>query len=268
MVPSRFRAIAPLEPGHTSHRRRRHTTARPSAHGPGSERWLVSYADFITVLFAFFVMMYALSTVDVKKFRAMVGSLQGAFGSEQSAPSTGGDEVPPTPGPGAGAEADLAETERWLREILAADVASGLLDLRLDRRGLVISIQEAGSFETGSADLSPVTSGLLDKIAGALAQVQNLVRVEGHTDDVPIHTARFASNWELSTARATNVVAYLAQQARLMPARLSAAGYAEFHPRVANDSEALRARNRRVDIIVLNPATEAAEEPPGARPLP
>jgi chemotaxis protein MotB len=130
----------------------------------------------------------------------------------------------------------------------------------------VLSIREAGSFATGSADLSLVARGLLGDVATSLREVGNFVRVEGHTDDVPIHTPRFASNWELSTARATTVVAFLLE-AGLPPRRLSAAGYGEFHPRVENDSDASRARNRRVDMVVLNPVTLAREEPgQGAAP--
>jgi chemotaxis protein MotB len=134
------------------------------------------------------------------------------------------------------------------------------VDLELDPRGLVVSMREAGTFSTGRADLSADAQAVLAELARALAEVGNSVRVEGHTDDVPIHNERFASNWELSTARATGVVAYLLQQG-VPPDRLSAAGYGEFHPREQNDSDANRARNRRVDVVVLNPVTQAREEP-------
>ncbi len=97
-----------------------------------------------------------------------------------------------------------------------------------------------------------------------MQDVDNPVRVEGHTDDVPIHTARFQSNWELSTARATTVIAFFVVERGLSPMRFSAAGYGEFHPRTANDSESARAVNRRVDIVILNDATRRAEEPAGA----
>jgi chemotaxis protein MotB len=133
----------------------------------------------------------------------------------------------------------------------------------MDQRGLVISVREAGSFSIGSAELVPEAQDLFRQISLNLVDISNHVRVEGHTDDVPIHTPRFASNWELSTARATNVVAFFTEEAGLAPGRLSAAGYAEFHPRVPNDSPDHRAENRRVDIIVLNPQTLSREEPLG-----
>ena len=247
------------------------------------ERWLVSYADFITLLFAFFTTLYAISTVDARKLNAVVESMQAAFASDPVATradrtaGTGGVPArvalpvpPPTPG-GARRDANAAEAlsvrdvQARLGRRLERQIRDGSVDLEVDPRGLVISIREAGSFATGSAELSPVAQALLGDVAATLAEVGNLVRVEGHTDDVPIHTERYRSNWELSTARATTVVAYLIERS-LPPERLSAAGYGEFHPRVANDSDAGRARNRRTDLVVLNPVTSEREEPGAARP--
>jgi chemotaxis protein MotB len=124
----------------------------------------------------------------------------------------------------------------------------------------VISLPEAGSFPAGRAELSAQARNVMLDLAQELRALPNLIRVEGHTDDVPIHTPQFASNWELSTARATTVVQYLIEAGGLDPARLAAAGYAEYRPRLSNDSPDARARNRRVDIVVLDP-TAAIEEP-------
>ena len=126
---------------------------------------------------------------------------------------------------------------------------------------LVITVREAGSFRTGRAELDEDARRLFHEIGVTLAEVPNAVRVEGHTDDVPIHSPLYASNWELSTARATAVVDYFLQEVGVAPDRLSAAGYAEYHPRAVNDSDDHRARNRRVDIVVLNPQTREREEP-------
>jgi chemotaxis protein MotB len=238
------------------------------------ERWLVSYADFITLLFAFFTTMYAISTVDARKLTAVVDSMQAAFakGDVPSHPRRIGSgsspgpsrPVAPTramhPGSEAPGAVPVPELHSRLAQRLGRELQQGLVNLEVDPRGLVISIREAGSFATGSADLSLTAQGLLAEVSRSLREVGNFVRVEGHTDDVPIHTPRFESNWELSTARATNVVAYLLREG-MAPARLSAAGYSEFHPQVPNDSEANRARNRRVDLVVLNPVTLAREEP-------
>ena len=246
-------------------RRRSGTTPR--------DRWLISYADFITLLFAFFTTMYAISTVDASKLSSVAVGMQTAFDSATV-------EVRPPPaaimrgvlpagrgvvGAGGAAVPDArTEIERALGDILS----SHRLQLTADRRGLVLSIPEATAFPAGSADMSPAFEAVMTRLSDALQRLPNGVRVEGHTDDMPIHTPRFNSNWELSTARATHVVQFLIQQGALAPDRLSAAGYAEFHPVGENATPDGRAHNRRVDVIVLNAATSAAEEPPGKETTP
>ena len=244
-------------------RRRRHVAAQAS-----HERWLVSYADFITLLFAFFTTMYAISTVDARKLSSMVDSMQEAFDSEGL----------PRPAPHAAAKRALAarapaptidQRERDLARRLRERLDGTTVNVEIDRRGIVVSMREAGSFTTGSAELSVVAKNVLTELAATMGDDTSLkLRVEGHTDDVPIQTGRYASNWELSTARATSVVTFLVQQVGIAPQRLSAAGYGEFHPRVPNASQENRARNRRVDIVILNEDTAAAEEPQGAGPPP
>ena len=244
--------------------RRRRKRRRPEDHA-NHERWLVSYADFMTLMFAFFTALYAISTVDSKKLTAMVESVQEAFQPGRASAPRGlltGEALTPTPakdaGPGPGAEVGLADLEKRLSTQLANAVAEKRIDIELDGRGLVISIREAGSFPAGSSDLSDAARALLRELGSVLAEVGNLVRIEGHTDDVPIHTARFASNWELSTTRATNVIAFLIENPALLPDHFSAAGYGQYHPRVPNESVANRARNRRVDIVILSPSANAA----------
>jgi chemotaxis protein MotB len=129
----------------------------------------------------------------------------------------------------------------------------------MDSRGLIVSLGEVGFFDSGSDGIKPEGRTLLDTLATSLMTLDNQIRVEGHTDDVPIHTGRFPSNWELSTARATSVVSYLVLKFGLSPERLSAAGYAEFRPTASNDTEEGRARNRRVDILVMDPRYAMAE---------
>jgi chemotaxis protein MotB len=246
---------------------------------PSHDRWLVSYADFITLLFAFFTTMYAISTVDARKLTAVVDSMQAAFakGDVPSLPERIGSGTSPGPSrpivppramhppSGPAGAVPVNEVRERLASRLQRAIEQGSVDLAIDGRGLVVSVREAGSFGTGSAELSLSAQGLLADVARSLADVGNAVRVEGHTDDVPIHTSRYGSNWELSTARATSVIAFFLREG-LPPGRLSAAGYAEYHPRVPNDSEQSRARNRRVDVVVLNPMTVAREEPGPARP--
>jgi chemotaxis protein MotB len=225
------------------------------------ERWLVSYADFMTLLFAFFVTMYAISNVDKRKLSDMVESMQTAFDARRTMPHNSPrdpKEIKDAPKADPGSLDDL---QQQLAERLRSQIAGGLVGLEIDPRGLVITIREAGTFGTGRADLSDGARTVLGEVASALVSIPNPVRVEGHTDDVPIHTERFRSNWELSTARATTVVAFLVQEQGMQPWRMSAAGYGEFHPRSKNTDDAARSQNRRVDIIILNDITKQAEEP-------
>jgi chemotaxis protein MotB len=220
------------------------------------DRWLVSYADFITLMFAFFTVMYAVSTVDDRKMTPAATSIQAAF-------SIATPSVPAAADVTTTAVDDLEEVRRRLSLELTDAIDSKRLDITRDARGLVLSLPVEATFATGSADVQSDARVLLGRIATVLRPLDNGVRIEGHTDDVPIRTARYGSNWELSTARASAVVAFLIESARFEPARLSAAGYAEFHPRVANDSADNRASNRRVDVVVLNPASKRDEPAAG-----
>jgi len=249
--------------------RRRHRLRRrvlPVNH----DRWMVSYADFVTLLFAFFTTLYAISKVDLGKLTTMVSSMQQAFEATDAPGAVPrGTASVPTVGPARPANAprtDARDVRARLEERLAQELDTGQVALEVDSRGTVISMRESGSFPVGSADLTPEAREILSTIAATMADLDTAIRVEGHTDDVPIHTQRYASNWELSTTRATSVVEYLIATAGMPASRLSASGYGEFHPRVPNDSPGNRTRNRRVDLVVLNPVTRASEEPPPASP--
>jgi len=225
-------------------RRRRDRSA-----GPSKDRWVIPYADFVTLLFAFFTALYAVTSSDPGKLPTVAAAMREAVAGGPGV-LAGGDKVL--------APEDLREAiERELQD----DLASKRLELIEDRRGLVLAIPEAFAFDNGSADLSDDAALLMSRVGTVLQGVPNGVRVEGHTDNTPIHTPRFASNWELSTARATRVVAFFVSSAGVPAGRLSAAGYSEFHPRADNGSAEGRARNRRVDIVILNEATQSAEEP-------
>jgi chemotaxis protein MotB len=205
--------------------------------------------------------MYAISTVDAQKMSKMVASMQVALKGEPMPPA-------PVPLPQTGLPQpvvprldNLVELRRQLSARLQRQIQHGNVEIGVDSRGLVVSIREAGSFASGSADLSDGARALLADIAAPLSELPQPIRIEGHTDDTPIRTSRFRSNWELSTARATQVIAFLQNDLGLPASRLSAAGYGEFHPRVPNASAAARAENRRVDLVILNTATSSAEEP-------
>jgi chemotaxis protein MotB len=223
---------------------------RLSATQVSRDRWLISYADFMTLLCAFFMTVYAATLAETPAATA-------AATVEAAAPVV---ELPPEPPPVDPAVALREQVER----ALAPELAAGYLQLVEDPRGLVIEVPEAGAFAVGEAELAAEARAMLARIATMLTTLPNAVRIEGHSDTTPIRTPRYASNWDLSTARATRVVEFLVTTASVAPARLSAAGYAEFKPRAANDTAAGRARNRRVDLVLLNVGTTRAEEPAGS----
>jgi chemotaxis protein MotB len=230
------------------------------------ERWLVSYADFITLLFAFFVVLYAFARADDKKhvqvsqainqaFKSMGGLSQTAdasSGSSQDGSSSAPAEDQPQDLRAAPrTRADLERLRRELSKALAGEIAAHAISLEMGRDGLVISLREAGFFDSGSAAPKTGTLPALRQIATKLGSSPYDVRIEGHTDNIPIHNSEFASNWELSSARATNVARLVLDNRMISPERVSAAGYAEYHPIASNGDADGRAANRRVDLVVM-----------------
>lgn len=234
------------------------------------DRWLVSYADFITLLFAFFVVLYASSRADQQKQNQLAASIQSAFQAlglfPSSTPSQShsgalatatepvapvnvilGDDLSASPE----VQQDLQRLQARLTGLLSNQIARHVVALRLGRDGLVISLREAGFYSSGSSLPESQSKATLDQIATTLAATPYDLRIEGHTDNVPIHTSQFASNWELSTARATELARIFILDHSIAPGRLSAAGFAEYHPLASNETPEGRSQNRRVDITVL-----------------
>jgi chemotaxis protein MotB len=232
------------------------------------ERWLVSYADFITLLFAFFVVMFAVSQVDGKKVGRFTESFSKAVGIEVF-PESGnsiiyngegqGSDVPATPET---LPADLAAFQETLgiASTAGGDALHGLQVIRR-RNELVLRLPENVLFASGDDTVKELALKALDIIAAGLRDRKLEVRVEGHTDNRPIKTPRFRSNWELSTARATAVIRTLAADG-IPNERLAAAGYGEFRPLAPNDTEDGRRQNRRVDLVV---AVSAPLEGPASK---
>lgn len=233
------------------------------------ERWMVSYADFVTLLFAFFVVMFASSQRDHKKAQQAEDSIRAAFqsmGIFPTATKRSGLTIPPqavvTEGDVAAMAIvmkDLNGLKHRMERVLASEIANGTVTITLDQAGLLISLRDAGFFQSGSA--VPIASSLpaLTAIGRAIATTPYDVRIEGHTDNVPIHDARYADNWELSTARATVLTRLFIERDQIVPSRLSVAGYAQYHPIASNFTAEGRSKNRRVDIIVLPIRQQAVE---------
>ena len=218
--------------------------------GAGAMRWLLTYADLITLLMVFFVILYAMSNVNQQKVAALAGSLSIAF-------NQGGSSLVPMPGAGAGF-GSMGNALEQAGEEIAAEVQglaeTGQIRVFENERGIIISLQGTVLFDTGSADIRPESKNVLAAVADTLKGLGNYVQVEGYTDDRPINSLMFPTNWELSTRRASNVVRYFVEDKGLSSERFAAAGYGEFRPLYDNNTEAGRAKNRRVDIVILRVA--------------
>jgi chemotaxis protein MotB len=236
-------------------RRKRH-----AAH-VNHERWLVSYADFITLLFAVFVVLYAAAHADNSRMGVVSHSIKDAFKSMGVFHTTDGRVPTENITVVTAHQSDVAlgestpntrDLRKLFAEALAPEIAKKQAELRDGPDGLVISLQEIGFYDQGSDVLKEASLEPLSRVAAVLKPTNVHIRIEGHTDNVPIHNARFASNWELSSARATGLVRLFIEQYGLDPQHLAAAAYAEYHPVQSNATEAGRSLNRRVDIVVLD----------------
>jgi chemotaxis protein MotB len=233
------------------------------------ERWLISYADFITLLFAFFVVMFASSQTDKAKAQRMSESITGALGKDRitsaisgilgGAPGVKDQGNAQRKGPGGSIKteapaklAGLIPSLKILQTQLKHEIDSGMLQVSMEARGLVVSLRQAAFFAPGQDSIESSTYTTIQKLAAVILAVPNKVRLEGHTDAMPIHNARYRSNWELSAARAVTMLELLTARYQVPEIRLSVGGYAETIPISSNATPEGRAQNRRVDIVILN----------------
>ena len=246
------------------------------------ERWLVSYADFITLLFAFFVVMFASSQADKSKAKQMSESVKSAFeeghfsasvasilggtaddkgkGNAQMKGAGGEKKTPPPPvdppsvSPKVPPEklAELMPSLKRLTTDLKKEIADGKIQLSLEQRGLVISLKQAAFFPSGEDGVANDSYTSIEKVAEVIKKMPNPVRLEGHTDAVPIHNSRYRSNWELSAARSIAMLEILDTRFGVPRTQMAISGYAESKPIASNETDEGRAQNRRVDILIMN----------------
>lgn len=267
--------------------------ARKAAHAEheNHERWLISYADFITLLFAFFVVMFASSQTDKHKAQAVSDSVKQALEQGATKPTVReilGGTVDDTGkgnammrGPGGSQKqitknevippskvtvTDLTPSMKYLTQALAQEIKDGKVEVHLEARGLIVSLRQAAFFPSGGDEIAPQTHDAMAKIAGVIKGLPNGVRLEGHTDSIPIHNEHFRSNWELSAARAIAMMELLATQYDIPRERFGIAGYADTIPVDSNDTPEGRTHNRRVDIAILNQQVVTSVESDPARP--
>lgn len=254
------------------------------------EAWVIPYADMLTLLMAMFLVLWAIGQVDVSKAKAVSTGFADEFGLSSSAGAGSGgvgvldgNAVPDTPDKldmrtkvdktmaiaAQKRQEDAHQAEQESMAKIEQDIANGIggglggsVKFHMEARGLIVSIVSEGVlFDAGSAEIKPAGRIILDDIAAQLAGISNNLSIEGHTDNTPIATAQFPSNWELSTSRAAAVLRYLESRHGLPQIRLSAAGYADQRPIAPNDTVGGRSQNRRVDIAIIseNPAPAASD---------
>jgi chemotaxis protein MotB len=247
------------------------------------ERWLVSYADFITLLFAVFVTLYAMSQTDKQKVEQVAASYRSAFGLTTGS-SSGKPTImkktdlmpipsmrqamtnPEKPKTSGDSSVKIQATKKEFKEILISiekflvtQNAMDKVNVEITRRGLVVSLKEAGFFDSGSATVKPASFSLIAKIAESLLPYGNPISFEGHTDNIPIRSAAFPSNWELSTARAISLAHFFIDRHGFSPQKFSVTGYGEYRPVADNGSDEGRKQNRRVDIVLMGNGSETEE---------
>ncbi|SFC61398.1 flagellar motor protein MotB [Clostridium uliginosum] len=228
--------------------------------GLRGDEWLGTYSDCVTLLLTFFILLYAMSSVDAQKVQsisqAFVTVMSGKSGDtfleynmyNGKVPIIGGEsDVQGMVDSGALGKGSMYQE---IKDFVEKNELTGAMDIKNDRRGIILELKDNVLFESGKANLIPGSKEILEKVNALMESLPNLVTIEGHTDNVPISNSKYASNWELSTERAVTVVRYFVEEKKQDPLKFSAAGYGEFRPVEENNSEENKAKNRRVNILI------------------
>lgn len=240
---------------------------KKEAEKDNAERWLLSYADFITLLMIFFIIMYSMSVVDANKYKELSSSLNSALagdnqkieGGEQGSPVEDVKLNQPEDS-GNTTEEDLQKLMDQVNSLIAEKGLQNEVTVNMGEIGVWITFKDFVLFDSGSASIKPEMVGTLVELGKILTTVNNYVRVEGYTDNVPISTSAFSNNWDLSVMRASKVLDIVVSQAGFPPDKISAIGYGEYRPVAPNDTDENKAKNRRVDIVILKSTFNATEK--------
>ena len=255
------------------YRRRLRRQASVSQVSTTHDRWLVSYADFMTLLFAFFVVLFATSRHNNQALERLAKAIHSGFSNLGALPTAAAPPPPANARPRNGAaqlfpgadDPEMAALGQQLKSVLGNSIATGEIAVQQTPDGLVISLRELGFFNSGEAVLLPGAAEKVERVGAILMRHGLTLRVEGHSDDQPIHNASFRSNWELSAARAMTVLLLLVDDAHYDPTRLSMGGYGPYRPVASNATPEGRRLNRRVDLVVVSsPANRSPRIAPGS----
>ncbi|MFC4619253.1 flagellar motor protein MotB [Camelliibacillus cellulosilyticus] len=245
--------------------RRRGGGRKHRPEGEKQDRWMITYADMITLLLVFFIVLYSMSELENNRFNALVQSLKTAFQGDavldqSKNPPPKDTSLPPIPKKKKDDQKNTEQLDKLyikLQDYITKNHLKTQIELQNLPRGVQITLKEEILFDLGKADIKNEAKPILNRVGGILQSVGNPIAVEGHTDNNPIrYTTEFHSNWELAAARAHNVAMLLIQMDEISPERISYTSYGEYHPRVTNDSKKHQAMNRRVNIIVLRDKAE------------
>ncbi|NRT76771.1 OmpA family protein [Clostridium beijerinckii] len=238
-----------------------------------TERWMLSYLDFITLMMIFFLMLYAISNVDTKKSQTLANSLKIGFNSgngenviaisdnTNSSPTVVEQQDAQDSSESIKEEEKLSDVKKKVDDLVNNSELKGSVTTSIQERGLTISFNDSVFFNSGQATIKPDWQNKLISISKILNDIDNYIHVEGHTDNIAINNDYFHSNWQLSAVRAANVVEFLISKGNVNPERLSSVGYGEYRPVKNNNTEEGRAANRRVDIVILNTKFNNSETP-------
>ncbi|AZO94048.1 flagellar motor protein MotB [Halocella sp. SP3-1] len=221
----------------------------------GSPAWMVTFSDLMTLLLVFFVLLYSFSVMDIEKFEGFMSAFQAQLGVLDGGKTINDESLVARGNIAQRFNPSLQNFNKVMGEMSTYIEQEGLNDrveMELTERGLVVRLTGQVLYDVGKAELKVGGKNLLDEIAKLLKDIPNDIMVEGHTDNWPINNEDFPSNWELSTTRATNVVRYFMENTEIEPSRLMAAGYSEYRPLFENDTVEHRAKNRRIEIVILN----------------
>lgn len=236
---------------------------------PTGNEWLATFSDTMTLLLTFFILLYSFSTVDANKFRQISAALQSVLTGRESSSildlnlNNGNvpvvDDVkdkPPAPEDNGDKDSLMYKT---VKEFIEKNNLESIVSIKEDSRGIIIQLRDNILFESGIADIKDDSKSVLEKISSLIGSFNNEIIIEGHTDNRPMSSSKFPSNWELSSARAISVLKYFVDIKKLEPTRFSAHGYGEYRPVAANDSAEHMAMNRRVNILIVTKEKEEAQ---------
>ncbi|MCX6169944.1 MAG: OmpA family protein [Ignavibacteriales bacterium] len=214
----------------------------PYAESGDKDRYLITYSDLITLLLGLFIILYAVSNIDNSKYKNVVAAMGSYFGNESIVPKMAESKILTRP---------REKVSEELSKLIVENNYSNSIQLEENERGVTIHILDDILFPPGKADMNESSKLVLKKLAKVLSTIPNDIRIEGHTDNIPIFTERYPSNWHLSVDRALSTAYYLIKQENISPDKVSIVGYSEYRPIATNDTPESRAKNRRVDLVIL-----------------